>query len=218
MDKKKIDTLFTIVLIISLILIVAFKFTLGKPKQQDLSFIYDIPTYQGFTKDKVPDTDISRIVRAGINAPSGMNKQPWFFAVVDDPDTAKVITDDLDAAAKEKGFNAPQVKKAQLADMPLAIHVYCEPQALLDAGLALEQMNVAAQSLGYGTKIFGSPAMVLKGENADKYKTLLGVPSSMEYASTLTIGRVDAAAHKAALDAMSGATPRKNNDEVMKHK
>ena len=89
MDKKKIDTLFTIVLIISLILIVVFKFTLGKPKAQDLSFIYDIPTYQGFTQDKVPDTDISRIVRAGINAPSGMNKQPWFFAVVDDAEPAQ---------------------------------------------------------------------------------------------------------------------------------
>ncbi len=215
MGKNKNDTIFTIVLVIALILIVVFKFTLGKPKQQDLSFIYDIPTHQGFTKDKVSDSDISRIVQAGINAPSGMNKQPWFFAVVDNPDTAKVITDDIAAFASGKGFPASQVKKAQLEDVPLAIHVYCEPQALFDAGLALEQMNVAAQSLGYGTKIFGSPAMILKGENADKYKSLLGVPASMEYASTLAIGRVDISAHQKALDAMSGASPRKSNTEVM---
>ena len=220
MDKKKFDTLYTIVLIISVILIVVFKFTLGKPKAQDLSFIYDIPTYQGFTKDKVPDTDISRIVRAGINAPSGLNKQPWFFAVVTDENVTKQIADEAAQAMAEKGFTPPKngVKKAQIIDAPLNIYVYCEPNALFDAGLALEQMNVAAQSLGYGTKIFGSPAVVLKGDNAAQYKQLLGVPENMEYASTLSVGKVDAAAHKAALDAMSGASPRKSANEVMKQK
>ena len=220
MDKKKIDTLFSIVLIVCLILIVVFKFTLGKPKQYDLSFIYDIPTYQAFTQDKIGEADIDKILLAGINAPSGMNNQPWFFAVVTDEAVTKQITDAAAQAMAEKGFTPPAnaVKKAQVADAPLSIYVYCEPNALFDAGLALEQMNVAAQALGYGTKIFGSPAIVLKGESADQYKQLLGVTESMEYAATLSVGTIDTAAHKAILDAMSGATPRKAADEVMQRK
>ena len=220
MDKKKADTLFTIVLVVCLIVIVVFKFTLGKPKQADLSFIYDIPTYQAFTADKVSDADIAKIVNAGINAPSGMNNQPWFFAVVTDENVTKQIADEAAQAMAEKGFTPPKngVKKAQINDAPLNIYVYCEPNALFDAGLALEQMNVAAQSLGYGTKIFGSPAVVLKGDNAAQYKQLLGVPENMEYVSTLSVGKIDAASHKAALDAMSGASPRKSANEVMKQK
>ena len=123
MDKKKTDTLFTIVLIVCLIVIVVFKFTLGKPKQMDLSFIYDIPTHQAFTADKVSDTDIAKIVNAGINAPSGMNYQPWFFAVVDDPDTAKV------SALAEYGVT-PCGSEAELTEKCGFIFLAVKPQII----------------------------------------------------------------------------------------
>ena len=47
-----------------------------------LQIVEDLPTTQAFLKDPIPDADIQRIVNAGINAPSAMNKQPWHFTVV----------------------------------------------------------------------------------------------------------------------------------------
>ncbi|MCH8494638.1 MAG: nitroreductase family protein [Balneolales bacterium] len=38
-----------------------------------------------FSSDPVPDDIIRDFIRAAASAPSGANKQPWFFAVVKDP-------------------------------------------------------------------------------------------------------------------------------------
>ncbi|MCL2174073.1 nitroreductase family protein [Candidatus Saccharibacteria bacterium] len=35
---------------------------------------------------KISDDDIEKIVKAGMNAPSAMNTQPWEFVIVNDPD------------------------------------------------------------------------------------------------------------------------------------
>ena len=43
------------------------------------AIIEDIPTVQAFLEEAVPEEDESRIVMAGINAPSAMNGQPWHF-------------------------------------------------------------------------------------------------------------------------------------------
>lgn len=41
--------------------------------------VSDTPTVQYFTDEAVKDTDIQKILEAGVNAPSAMNKQPWHF-------------------------------------------------------------------------------------------------------------------------------------------
>ena len=55
-----------------------------------LSLVEDIPTIQSFTQDPVAEEDITRIVNAGINAPSAVNSQPWHFSVITD---AEVLQD-----------------------------------------------------------------------------------------------------------------------------
>ena len=39
-------------------------------------------TTQYFMNEDVPDEDINKILNAGINATSGMNKQDWYFSVI----------------------------------------------------------------------------------------------------------------------------------------
>lgn len=57
-----------------------------KDPQVLLKTMEDIPTVQAFLKDPVPEADLLRIVNAGINSPSGMNKQPWHFTVINNAD------------------------------------------------------------------------------------------------------------------------------------
>src|SRR5438552_6354045 len=42
-----------------------------------------------FGPEPVPDGDLLRILRAGLQAPSGYNLQPWRFVVVRDPEQKK---------------------------------------------------------------------------------------------------------------------------------
>ena len=98
------------------------------------------------------------IVRAGINAPSGMNRQPWIIRVVEDQ---KLIADVTEVYKRN---NPEQVKrdkdfKNMFRNAPNLICV-CTPAeggGALDAGLLGENMMLAAQSMGLGTCCLGGP-------------------------------------------------------------
>ena len=103
--------------------------------------------------------------------------------------------------------------KAALGDSPLAIIVYKDestssPNPDFDCGLAVQNMYIAAASLGYGAKIISSPTMTLNGENHDQICEKLGVDPSMTAVAVLLIGKPDAS-----VDAVSSASTRADLDE-----
>ena len=98
--------------------------------------------------------------------------------------------------------------KAALGDSPLAIIVYMDESAIspnpaFDCGLAVQNMYIAAASLGYGTKIISSPTMTLNGENHHQICELLGVDSSLTAVAVLLVGKPDET-----VDGVTGATAR----------
>ena len=113
---------------------------------------------------------LETIVRAGINAPSGMNRQPWIVRVVE---SQQLIADVTEVYKQE---NAEQVKrdkdfKNMFRNAPNLICV-CTPAkggGELDAGLLGENMMLAAQSLGLGTCCLGGPVRFLKANEKCKF-------------------------------------------------
>ena len=103
--------------------------------------------------------------------------------------------------------------KAGMGDSPVAIIVSAKDGSEYDAGLATQMMAVEAVLLGYGTKIVSSPTIVLNGDDREEYKKLLGIPDGMSVKGVLLVGSYD----KAASDAASGATPRKDGTEVVSY-
>ncbi|MBR5338109.1 MAG: nitroreductase family protein [Lachnospiraceae bacterium] len=86
--------------------------------------------------------------------------------------------------------------KASLGDSPLAIIVYMNektssPNPSFDCGLAVQNMYIAAASLGYGTKIISSPTRALNGEDHDKICEKLKVDTSMTAVAVLLVGKTD---------------------------
>ena len=211
--SKKSDTIFTVLCVVLFLCVLLFKFF----NKQDRSYIFDMPTDQAFLQEQVKSSDIEKILNAGINAPSGLNKQPWHFCVMtNDNQISKKIEAQLNELISGKMQNQKnELSKAQYGDAPLIIHVYCDKGGVFDAGLAFAQMNIAAHELGYGTKIVGMPAFVLKGDVSADYKQLFNLPPDSEYVSTLLIGKVDKQKNKQIFDAQSGATPRKAINEVV---
>ena len=103
--------------------------------------------------------------------------------------------------------------KAALGDSPLAIIVYMDestssPNPAFDCGLAVQNMYIAAASLGYGAKIISSPTMSLNGENHDQICEKLGVDTSLTAVAVLLVGKADQT-----VDGVSGATARSGLDE-----
>ena len=104
--------------------------------------------------------------------------------------------------------------KAGLTDAPLAIVISCKAGSELDAGLACQNMSVAAQLLGYGSKIISSPTIALNGEKQAEYRQLLGIPEDQSAAAILLIGKEDVSVDET-MDGYSGATERAPLDDVV---
>lgn len=75
-----------------------------KSNQDLLKIAEDIPTAQAFLKDPIPEADLTRIVNAGINAPSAMNRQPWHFTVVTNTDVIQSLVDQQRNSMKNMPF------------------------------------------------------------------------------------------------------------------
>ena len=133
------------------------------------------------------------VVRAGINAPSGMNRQPWIVRVVED----QQLIDDVTEVYKRN--NPEQVKrdkdfKNMFRNAPNLICV-CTPAeggGELDAGLLGENMMLAAQSMGLGTCCLGGPVRFLNS-NADAkfFLDRLDIPEGYKLNYILAIGYPD---------------------------
>lgn len=69
-----------------------------------------------FLSDPVPDSDLKKILQAGLAAPSGYNLQPWRFVVVRDPAQRKRL--------REAAMSQPKVEEA-----PVVIVACGDPEA-----------------------------------------------------------------------------------------
>ena len=133
------------------------------------------------------------IARAGINAPSGVNRQPWIVRVVEDQ---KLIAEVTEVYKQE---NAEQVKrdkdfKNMFRNAPNLICV-CTPAiggGELDAGLLGENIMLAAQSLGLGTCCLGGPVrFLLSNEKCKFFLDRLNIPSDYKLNYIIAIGYPD---------------------------
>ena len=119
----------------------------------------------------VPPEAVVQILEAGRLTASSMNKQPWHFIVVENPDTLNR----LGKLARSGPY---------LAQAPLAIAVAIEkqsPYGVSDASRAIQSMVLTAWDAGIGSNWVGF-------KNLGDVGTLLGVPESFEVLAVLAFG------------------------------
>lgn len=133
------------------------------------------------------------IAECGINAPSGMNEQPWAVRVVEDKSFIDKLTEiykkvEPERVAKDKDFknmfrNAPNL---------ICVAVPKSGKGQLDAGMLGENMMLAAQSLGLGTCCLGGPVhFLLNTPECAPYLEKLNIPADYELCYILAVGYPD---------------------------
>ena len=167
--------------------------------QQDAaaSVIFDHFATRNFIAGTIPEADLNRIVQAGIRAPSARNLQPWHFTVVQNAALAKKIISQC-----ENG-NAVIVVSAQGDAKTNNVQI-------LDCALAVQSIYLAAQALGYGSRIYTAPIDSIN----NNLKTELSLPKGHSAIAVIRVGRIAAPAP----DAVSAASTRKNASELVTHK
>ncbi|MDR1587372.1 MAG: nitroreductase family protein [Treponema sp.] len=152
---------------------------------------------RNFLPGEVKEEDLSAILQAGIRAPSARNGQPWHFTVVREND----------ALAKNIISN--------ISDGNVIIIISgrgdgkTNNDVILDCGLAVENIYLAAQALGLGSRIYTGPIDTVNS----KYKAGLGLPEDYSAVALVRVGLIEQTA-----DAVSSASGRKDAGGLITYK
>jgi nitroreductase len=137
---------------------------------------------------------LQQIAECGVNAPNGMNRQPWEVRIVN---SAEYI-DGITAAFKKE--NARMAEDPDFKNMfrnaPAVIFVAApkDGSGQIDCGLLGENIILAAQSLGLGTCCLGGPIHFMKTSEAAKpYVERLQLSDDYELLYAIAVGYPDEA-------------------------
>lgn len=150
---------------------------------------------RNFTSAPVTDQQLDLILKCGIKAPSARNNQPWRFTVIRDTATMKEIINNVlpgNVLIVISGDESNQTSVSVDFDCALATH----------------SMFVAAEGLGLGARIYGSPVNTVNSK-----RDALQIPAGFRAVIVLRVGNIDKG-----VDAVSAATPRKKSEEIINYK
>lgn len=160
--------------------------------------IYTRRSVRFYTEEPVDKDTIEKLIKAGIQAPSAMNVQPWAFGVIQDKALMQKISDDTKAyllasiSAKPylEGyrplFSNPEFNIFYHA--PALLTVFAKPAGpnpSCDCTLAAQNIMLAAHSLGLGSCWIGFAQMSL---NTPELKEQLGIPQEYIAVAPIIIG------------------------------
>ena len=142
-------------------------------------------SYRGtYRPDPVPRRDLEAIIRAGMAAPSGCNKQTPQFIAVDDPE----VLDRLRAVITPKVAETAPAMICVLARRIIAYRDRCF--AVQDYSAAIENMLLAIVALGYQSCWYEGH-ITDEDRLGDKMARILGVPEDCELVCVLPVGIAD---------------------------
>lgn len=98
-----------------------------------------------YTSEQVPEEYINALLHAGMSAPTGVNRQPWEFIVINDKDTLKKLANAL-----------PYAKMT--AEAPLAIVICGNRNRFLegeDSTLWVQDLSAASENILLTAHAFG---------------------------------------------------------------
>lgn len=130
-----------------------------------------------FTHDPVSEEDIQDLLKAGMQAPSAKNEQPWHFVVIDDPNLLHTIPE----------FH-PYSK--MLMDAPVAILVCSElalenGSAVQDCSAATQNILLAAHAKGLGAVWLG---IYPNEKRVSGMEALVELPEGIHPVSLIAVG------------------------------
>lgn len=137
---------------------------------------------RSFTDEALNDEQIETILRAGMAAPSAVNKQPWKFVVVKNRAKLKEIADSI-------GPSRPAASAACViavcGDMTKTLDGIGRDFWIHDCSAATENILLAAHALGLGAVWMG---IFPDTDRVKTVRSILDIPETQEILSLVAIG------------------------------
>jgi nitroreductase len=158
-----------------------------KMENQVLSVIQKRSSARAYSEQELTQSELDMILRAGLMAPTGINRQEIHFTVVKGNDP---VLEELDEEKRKLRGQEAQPHNFYY-EAPLLIFLSAEEDfkwSRVDAGIAVENMVLAAESLGLGTLIIGCVYDALHGEKQQYFSEKLQFPEGYSFQIALAVG------------------------------
>lgn len=160
---------------------------------------------RGYTAEPLTEAELNTLIQAGLQAPTATNRQEIHFTVLkgDNP----LLKELEDEKNRLRGIVNPPHNFYYEA--PTVVILSAEKPfgwSSVDAGIAVENMALAAEGLGLGNVIIGCIKDALSGEKQDYFSKALHFPENYEYKIAIAFGRKAAAKEPHTYDADTQVT------------
>ena len=164
-----------------------------------LKAILDRRSIRAYTPETLTRDEIDTLVEVALASPSANDHQPWHFCFLLDRDRIRTISDAAMDTFRQSGSQGMVDWLESLGGnifyrAPLVV-VLSSPKdkpSALDAGIAMENLVIAAQSMGLGSCYIGLARGAFGGARADEMARLAGIPETHAYEIALCIGHAAA--------------------------
>lgn len=158
---------------------------------ETLNAILDRRSVRSYQSKQIPEEDLNKILDAALMGPTAMNRQAWHFTVVQDASFLDRLVEINAKGAVLAGLEAPEEGSHNFYHAPTAVLLSYETDdgnAGLNCGAAVENMLLAARSLGIASVFLGSLGFLFTTEEAEELKKQCGIPENYSYCCAVALG------------------------------
>ena len=150
-------------------------------EKNTFSVIHSRKSVRSFTGATVSTENLDKIIRAGMAAPTAVNKQPWSFVVITDKKIIDILATGLPTARGIDKAGAVII----VCTEPEKAHLQSKDFAIIDASLASENILLATEAMGLGGHWTASYPDEAKMKHV---RTVLGIPANVIPLNVILIG------------------------------
>jgi nitroreductase len=147
-----------------------------------LSVIHSRKSVRHYTGESVSKEDLTTLLKAGMAAPTAVNKQPWVFIAVTDDDTLSKLAEGLPYT---KMIVKSRACIVVCGDMTKALSGAERDFWVQDCSAASENILLAAEAIGLGAVWSG---MYPLQERVDYVRKVLGLPDTVIPLNVIAVG------------------------------
>lgn len=142
---------------------------------------------RGYTTEALTKDELEKLIHAGLQAPTGANKQELHFTVLkgDNAILAEI------EAEKNALRNLEHVEHNFYYEAPTVIIISADADykwSKVDSGIAVENIALASEELGLGNLIIGCIYDALHGEKRKYFEEKLAFPENYEFEIAIAVG------------------------------
>lgn len=169
-----------------------------------LQAIEERRSIRAYTGEQISKEQLDTILAAALASPSARNNQPWHFTVVQRQELIEKINQ---AALTQLKIGADEAMLARLSapgftifhGAPTVIFISANGEgryAVVDCGIAVENIALAAYGLGLGSVILGLPIAAFEGPMKKELEKEMDFPEGSSFQIAIAIGHPAAGKEK----------------------